>query len=307
MSDILLFRVDSGKAKALPGKASDLEKPLQNLIEQNLEVLLGVRILASEHSTGKTHAGRIDTLGIDENNCPVIIEYKRSVGENVINQGLFYLNWLMDHKAEFELLVLKKYGPKVGDVIDWLAPRLICIASDFTKYDVHAVQQMHRNIELVRYKQFGNDLLLLELVNGTTAPMAPSKASSTKKTSDKAVTTPAEKTILHSLASSQEYASLFESLEGYTTSLGDDIQRNNLKLYVAFKRLRNFVCVGVKKDGICLWLNLDAASMQFEAGFSRDIRAIGHWGTGDVEVIIKNHDDLDKAKPLIQRAYEGIQ
>lgn len=146
MSDIKLFQIQAGKVNELPGKASDLEKPLQILIEGNLEKLLGVRFLATEHSTGKTHAGRIDTLGIDEDNCPVVLEYKRSVGENVINQGLFYLDWLMDHKAEFELLVLKRYGDKVADAIDWTGPRLICVASDFTKYDGHAVQQMHRSI-----------------------------------------------------------------------------------------------------------------------------------------------------------------
>jgi RecB family endonuclease NucS len=67
---------------------------LQTLIERHLESLLGVRFPASEHSTGKTHRGRIDTLGIDENNRPVIPEYKRALNQNVINQGLYYLNWL---------------------------------------------------------------------------------------------------------------------------------------------------------------------------------------------------------------------
>lgn len=73
----------------LQGDASDLENPLQTLIESNLEPLLGIRFLATEYSTGKIHAGRVDTLGLDENNYPVILEYKRSTGENVINQGLF--------------------------------------------------------------------------------------------------------------------------------------------------------------------------------------------------------------------------
>src|SRR2546427_340700 len=142
MSDIKLFRVTNSKAAEMQGVASDLEKPLQTLIEKNLEELLGIRFLKTEYSTGKTHAGRIDTLGLDENNCPVIFEYKRSASENVINQGLFYLDWLMDHKAEFELLVLKELGKGSADVIDWSAPRLVCIASDFTKYDGHAVQQI---------------------------------------------------------------------------------------------------------------------------------------------------------------------
>mgnify|MGYP000744740372 FL=1 len=88
MSDIKLFRISKSQATELQGAASDLEKPMQNLIEANLDTFLGIRFLASEYSTGKTHGGRIDSLGLDENHCPVIIEYKRSVGENVINQGL---------------------------------------------------------------------------------------------------------------------------------------------------------------------------------------------------------------------------
>ena len=84
MSDVELYRIQSGKAEALPKKAAAIEKKLQTLIEHNLETLLAVRFLASEYSTGTKHRGRIDTLGIDENGCPVIIEYKRNVNENVI-------------------------------------------------------------------------------------------------------------------------------------------------------------------------------------------------------------------------------
>src|SRR3954470_17843272 len=169
MSDIKLFLLRAGQATELQGDASDLEKPLQTLIEANLETLLGIRFLATEYFTGKTHAGRIDSLGLDENNCPAILEYKRSVGENVINQGLFYLDWLMDHQAEFKLLGMDKLGKPAADAIDWTAPRLVCIAADFTKYDGHAVQQINRNIELIRYRRFGEELLLLELANATSA------------------------------------------------------------------------------------------------------------------------------------------
>jgi predicted transport protein len=319
MSEINLFRLQGGQATELPGKASDLEKPLQILIENNLEALLGVRFLASEHSTGKTHAGRIDTLGIDEDNCPVILEYKRSKGENVINQGLFYLDWLMDHKAEFELLVLKRFGEKVADAIDWAGPRLICIASDFTKYDGHAVQQMSHSIELIRYKQFGTELLLLEQVNTVVSQSAGAKSSSAPKagpTSKHASTATAtavagkqssgDKTVAQWFATmSPDQLALFESLEGYVSSLGDDVSRKDLKLYVAFKRLRNFACVGFKKDALFLWLKLSPEAVALEPGFSRDMRQIGHWGTGDVEILIKTHVDLDKAKSLIQKAYEG--
>ncbi len=101
MSDITLFRTSQDKVTQLHGQCVALEKSLQTLIESNLETFLGIRFLASEYSTGANHGGRIDTLGLDENGCPCIIEYKRSSNENVINQGLFYLDWLMDHKADF--------------------------------------------------------------------------------------------------------------------------------------------------------------------------------------------------------------
>lgn len=86
MSDIKLFRLADGRVEEIEGHSVSVEKSLQTLIEKHLDAFLGVRFLASEYSTGKTHAGRIDTLGIDENGCPVIIEYKRTLNENVINQ-----------------------------------------------------------------------------------------------------------------------------------------------------------------------------------------------------------------------------
>lgn len=77
--------------------------------------------------------------------------------ENVINQGLFYLDWLLDHKSELEMLVLKKFGQATAECIEWSSPRLLCIAGDFTKYDAHAVKQINRNIELLRYLRFTED------------------------------------------------------------------------------------------------------------------------------------------------------
>lgn len=89
MSTIKLFKTKGVSPIELGVLSIAVEKSLQTTIEHNLEMFLGVKFLASEYSTGKSHGGRIDTLGIDENNAPVIIEYKRSINENVINQGLF--------------------------------------------------------------------------------------------------------------------------------------------------------------------------------------------------------------------------
>ena len=130
MSDIKLFRVGDSNVTELPGASVAVEKTLQELIEKHLDTFLGVKFLHIEYTTGSKHGGRIDTLGIDENRCPVIIEYKRSTNANVINQGLYYLDWLMDHRAEFKLLTMEKLGAKAADSIEWSAPRLVCIAGD---------------------------------------------------------------------------------------------------------------------------------------------------------------------------------
>lgn len=311
MSDIKLFRMIDGKTTELEGDASGLEKPLQTLIENNLESLLGIRFLATEYSTGKTHAGRIDSLGLDENHCPVILEYKRSVGENVINQGLFYLDWLMDHKAEFELLVMRKFGADIALVIDWTAPRLVCIAADFTKYDAHAVQQINRDIELIRYRLFGNDFLLLELANATSAgstPIGDAKAPRVNVT--KPFVAPATRGTDRSYAEllpdlPPNLRELLNSLEDFILSLGDDVQRKELKLYVAFKRIKNFAAVVLQKNRLLVYLHVDPKQASPLPAFARDVSQSGHWGTGDLELGIASGADLDTIKPLIQMAYEG--
>ena len=313
MSDIKLFRLTAGKATELQGDASDLEKPLQTLIEANLEALLGIRFLATEYSTGKTHAGRIDSLGLDENNCPVILEFKRSVGENVINQGLFYLDWLMDHQAEFKLLVMEQLGKPAADAIDWGAPRLVCIAADFTKYDGHAVQQMNRNIELIRYRSFGEELLLLELANATSANTgrsASAKAAKVQKTRVVAPVVGKPGTGDRSFAEwlpllPRHLGELVASLDGHVMSLGDDVQRKELKLYVAFKRLKNFATVVPQKNRLLLYLHIDPAQVLPLPANGRDVSQQGHWGTGDLELALTSQADLDAAKPLILMAYEG--
>lgn len=313
MSDIKLFRLHSGRAVELQGDASDLEKPLQTLIEANLDTLLGIRFLATEYSTGKTHAGRIDSLGLDENNCPVILEYKRSVGENVINQGLFYLDWLMDHQAEFKLLVMDKLGKPAADAIDWTAPRLVCIAADFTKYDGHAVQQINRNIELIRYRRFGEELLLLEQANATNANGGRALAAKTVKVPK---SSPSEAVAVKQVTGDRSFAEwlpllpphlneLLASLEGHVLSLGDDVQRKELKLYVAFKRLKNFASVVPQKARLLLYLHVDPIQVMPLPSNGRDVGQQGHWGTGDLELSLASQADLDAAKPLILLAYEG--
>lgn len=305
MSDLKLFRIGQGTVTEVEGTAAALERSLQVLIEANLETFLGVRFLETEFSTGREHGGRIDTLGIDENGCPVIIEYKRATNANVINQGLFYLNWLIGHRGDFEMLVLKKLGVETAQAVEWSTPRLICIAGDFSKYDEHAIKQMNRNIELIRYVRFGDDLLMLEQVNAVSAP---AEVDEPVVVNGSAAPRGRSKTVSEYLAQAdQELTDRYEALKDYLVNLGDDVQVKTLKNYVAFKRIKNFACVEVhtRTRNLLVYVKVDPDSITLEEGFTRDVREIGHFGTGELEIVISSLDDFEKAKPLLQRSYEA--
>jgi len=302
MSDIKLFQINTSKVTELEGKSVTIEKTLQALIEKHLATFLGVTFLATEYSTGIKHGGRIDTLGIDENNCPVIIEYKRTSNENVVNQGLYYLDWLLDHKAEFQMLVLNSRGKNISDNIEWENARLICIAGDYTKYDSYAVEQMNRNIELIRYRKYDN-LLLFELVNAT-SEFEPEK---THRKKSKAKHSNKYKTVEEFYNScSDDLKNRFEELSQFIFNLGDGIQLKKMRWYFAFKKIRTFASFAFQPvgDTIQMWVHADLSKIKFEKGFTRDVSKIGHHGLGNLEIRIKSAEDLEKSKPFILKSYE---
>jgi predicted transport protein len=264
-------------------------------------VLLGVTFLASEFTTND--GGRMDTLGIDENKSPVVIEYKRSSNENVINQGLFYLDWLMGHRKDFEWLVLEKLGKDAAKAVDWSGPRLICVAGDFGKYDEHAVKQMNRNISLIRYRRFEGDLLLLEQLTSASAKAPFASATSGNGGSSK---TNYKTTEMQMAEAPQQLTDLYHMVSAYLLALGDDVEAQTKAFYVAFRRIKNFACIEFRNQAkkLLIFVKVNPDTVVIEKGFTRDVRDIGHYGTGDLEITIENVDDFERAKPLLLKSYE---
>jgi len=100
---------------------------------------------------------------------------------------------------------------------------------------------------------------------------------------------------------------VYEATKDFLLALGDDeVRVKYTKLYVAFRRLKkNFACVRPINGQIIVWIKVDPDTVALESGFTRDMRKIGHYGTGDLEIAIGHLDDLERAKPLLERSYEG--
>ncbi|MFB7947099.1 DUF5655 domain-containing protein [Kitasatospora phosalacinea] len=292
-----VFRRDGDSATELAGTAVPLERDLQAYVERNMQTLLGVRFLDTEVRTGPLHGGRIDSLGLDEDGSPVIVEYKRTRDQNVINQALFYLAWLRDHHDAFEALVARRLGQEVLAEVDWSSPRIICIAADYSRYDVHAIGEMNRRIDLVRYRAFGEDLLTLELVA--------SVAGATPRSGSGALVVARPTAEQRLVGAAQAVRALYDDLDGRLLDFGD-VHSVQLKQYVAYRRGPNFASVKVQVGSLLVYLRLDPAAVDLEEGFTRDVRGIGHHGTGDLEVRITSPEALERAAPLLRAAYEAV-
>lgn len=290
MTDIRLFKISEGKTREFRKKSLKLEKEIQTLVERNLLEIFRIRFLASEYSTGEKHSGRMDSLGIDENNTPVIIEYKRYKSENILNQGLYYMNWLLDHKANFEMLVLDNFGKRVE--VDWTSPRILCIAEDFTKYDLHAIEQMGKNIELIKFQKFENDYILFELLKSVEKEVIVTSSKSDHKTI-KQYYEEADKVQLE----------IISILDDFILSLGDDVQKKELKYYWAYKRMKNFASLSIYKNLVRLHLVLVPSELDNLPSQAKDLTGKGYLGTGDLQINISTIDEIESIKFLIEKSY----
>ncbi len=308
-----IFEIKDKKVNRIKPTDFKLEKDLQNLVEQNLETFFNCRFIATEFSTGNIHSGRIDTLAISEDNNPVIIEYKKVASSDLINQSLFYLHWITDHKGDFQVAVNNVLKENIE--VDWSDIRVICIAPEFKKYDLHAVQVMGANIELWQYKIYENGIISIEVVykrtetrtqtsienNGKNPVMvaAGKKAAETRKNSIYAIDEHINKV-------NADLTELLNEIREYIVTLDSSIEETPKKYYIAYKTTQNFVCIETQKKKLMLFLKLNPDEIEKLPKQARDVRNIGHFGTGDLELTIKNITDFEDTKELINLSLKNI-
>ena len=295
----MILQETNGQLKRVSRKDFATEKELQSLVENNLLEVFGCRLVATEFSTGKNHSGRIDSLALSEDGNPVIIEYKKVENPGLVTQALFYLDWLKDHKGDFQVAVQGALG-KVE--IDWSYIRVLCIAPSFDRYSLHAVKHMGANLELWQYHRYANGVLQLEEIFKS----AESSSGHVVKASEKELAQAEEAKVevtfeSHSAKAKGEVANVLATVRELILGLGDEVVEVPVGLYVAYKVGRNFVCIEVQQKKLRIWLPLKYDSSMPD--FARDVSNIGHWGTGDLEIQIDKESQIDPAFDLIRQAF----
>jgi len=297
-----IFSITNSSASKIPPIKVGLEKNVQKLFEKNLTEILNITFLASEHST--SFGGRIDTLGVDNNGSPVIIEYKRTQNDSVINQGLSYLHWLLDHRADFEALVHKA---NVSVEVDWASPRVICVAESYNKFDLDTVALLPIDIELLRYRLYERDILLVEPEVQRKVKISTSEIFEKTEKQKREFKDHVKHTVEEHLRSASDHArKLFSTLREKIMALDDSIAEEPKAHYIAYKLTNNFVDITVQKDSLKLFLNIPSGELTDPGGIARDLtkpKFIGHWGNGDYEVKLDRSEDVDAVMALINQSY----
>lgn len=297
-----IFTSKKGQLSQLKQQKFKLEKDIQRLFEENLTLLSGYIFIRSEFSIKNS---RIDTLAFDpETQAFVIIEYKRQQNSSVVDQGISYLNLMLEYKADFivEYNEKQKVPLKRNDV-DWSQSKVIFVSPAFNDFQIQATNFKDLPIELWEINRFDNDIITLNIINKLKS--APNiKAVSNEKRE--------ELSILKEIKVYQEsdhladktdfIQELYESFRQAILNLDQNIEINVRKLYIAFKKDRNIADIRIQQKNLKIWINLPYGELDDPKNLAKNVSNTGHWGNGDYEIAVESTQYLEYVMSLIKQA-----
>ncbi|WP_118858670.1 DUF5655 domain-containing protein [Haemophilus haemolyticus] len=297
-----IFTSKKGQLSQLKQQKFKLEKDIQRLFEENLTLLSGYIFIRSEFSIKNS---RIDTLAFDpETQAFVIIEYKRQQNSSVVDQGISYLNLMLEYKADFivEYNEKQKVPLKRNDV-DWSQSKVIFVSPAFNDFQIQATNFKDLPIELWEVNRFDNDIITLNIINKSKS--APNiKAVSIEKNEEfstlKEIKVYQESD--HLSDKSDFIQELYEDFKQGILNLAPDIEINTRKLYIAFKKDRNIADIRIQQKNLKIWINLPYGELDDPKNLAKNVSNTGHWGNGDYEITIESTQYLEYIMSLIKQA-----
>lgn len=298
-----LFKIDNNKKlKKINYKELKQEADIHDICEKNLEELFQVKFLAHKFKFADEYSGEMDTLGIDLDGNPVIVEYKLDKNRGVLSQVLFYMDWLVNHRGDFEVKAKQVLGDKVK--IKWDNPKMYVVARDFDRYDKYAVNQINYDIYLYKYIYYENDELYLENINVAENKKYYINQKTTTISNDnsgKYVRREYDYNF-HLEKGSSEIRELLNELNEGILNISDQIEVRYPQLYIAYRTTRNFAEVHVHKNHIIIYL----MTIDYEDPENKieNVPESYQW-VMNKRIYVKNEHDLKYAMKLIQKSYES--
>lgn len=292
-----LFQQKNQALKKLKSFSANKEKDIQKLVENNLETIFEMWLIATEYSI--TAGRRIDSFAVDSNGSPVIIEYKKRNDENVINQSISYLKWLKEQKPEFFQKMVENHVKNLPKdfKLRWEQPRVICIAEAFNKYDLDTVEMIKEiKIELYKYRFFEENLFQLEQYNVEEKPDSVLQKKGVFTSND---------TSVESLLSkcSEHVKSIFSEMRDRIFQLDTNVEERVTSLYVAYRLSKHFVELHFNKNDIKVYLR--PVDFVDPKGLIEKIPDGYNWSMNR-RVYIKNMEELEYVMQLIKQSYNDV-
>lgn len=290
-----LYRIEKGNLKKVPTKEFASEAELQKLIDENLEDITGIRVVETQYSIPN---GRLDTLGIDEQGVPVVIEYKWGYDPGAIIQGLFYLQWVKENRRTFELLAREKFGKTK---INWGSPaRLLIIAKQFDIKELSAINLVAVSVELLRYSFYG-DMLSIDDVT----PPKTIKGKGEKIP----IPTEEEKTVEDILKkASPDLRKLFLELRDNIMVLGEDVREKVGGWYCDYRKSSTFVTITPqsKNNLLLIFIKMGDKILSDPQNWATPIPPSWGYGKLNTKFEMDSTDQLPYAMQLIKQAYDYV-
>lgn len=278
---------------------------IQKLFELNLQAITGLEMVRSEFPIKNK---RIDTLAFDpQNKAFVIIEYKRERNTNVFDQGITYLNLLLQNREAFivEYNESLDRNLKRADV-DWTQSRVVFVAPDFTENQIEATNFKDLSIDLWKVRRYANKTLaVIPIIKSKTAEsfkhLAGNDPGEALKTVIQEIRTYTEEDLLK--GKSEQAAELYARFREAILNLTDDIEVKPQKHYVAFKKEgRNIADIEIQSATLKLFVNLKQGALDDPKHLTRDVSQVGHHGNGDYAVKISGDEHLEYIMSLVKQA-----
>ena len=297
------YKIYTDQLTLIKEKPFKLEKEIQNIVEKNLQTLLGLDFIKTEFSIGTF---RIDSLAFDSDKKSfVIIEYKRDKNFSVIDQGYAYLSLMLNNKAEFILEYNEsKSGTLKRNDVDWSQSKVLFVSPNFTTYQKEAINFKDLPIELWEIKRFTNDTLSFEqIVNRSSKESIKTVSNSeTITTVSKEIKVDSEQDHLANIE--DDFLNIYAEIKEFLLSFGEDITIYPKKKTIGFKIGSKVFCdIVMQNKGIRLFLNAKKGTLKDPECITRDVSEVGHWGNGAYEVRfpLKSDTEMDYVFNLLRQ------